>query len=54
MVRALKFSKSKPERLYSFAVGKKRNQMPLFKVKVLDLDDFFVRPVNRGALIYLQ
>jgi hypothetical protein len=54
MVRVLKFSKSKPERLYSFAIGEKHNQMTLLEVEVLDLDDFFVRPVNRWAFIYFQ
>jgi len=54
VVRALEFSKSKPERLYSFAIGEKYNQMTLLEVKILDLYDSFVRPVNRWALIYFQ
>lgn len=54
MLRALEFIKSKPERLYSFAIGEKHNLVTLLEVKVLDLDDFFVRPVNRWALIYFK
>jgi len=52
ILRTAHDSANRNQRLYSFAIGEKHNLMALLEVKVLDLDDFFVRPVNRWALIY--